>query len=343
LSTNCTVNNCILRNSAAHDHGGGVLFNGAGTINDSEIKYNQITTGNGGGVFLYGGGIINNGMITYNLVPAGEGGGAYMQSGGALNNCVIYGNNAWWTGGGVYLFQGGDINNSIIWSNMTGDFSSVDIRARNGGMIYYSCAADGITNGLNGCTTNSPLFVNGTNGNYILQPGSPCIDTGNNALPSTGRDINNVPRPLDGDANGSVIIDMGIYEYVNHLADSDHDTMNDAWEVQHNLNPTNAADALVDDDSDYVLNKNEYGADTDPWNALSVFVVTAFTNTGVQDICFYSSTGRQYALEYTTNGLTGTWTNWPDIAFRYGTGTNDSFTITNIASDAFYRLIVEIP
>lgn len=48
--------------------------------------------------------------------------------------------------------------------------------------------------------------------------------------------------------------------------DSDGDAMPDAWEVKFGLNPTNAADALIDSDSDGLTNIYEYSAQSDPLN-----------------------------------------------------------------------------
>ena len=51
-------------------------------------------------------------------------------------------------------------------------------------------------------------------GDYHLRQISPCIDSGDNAapgLPSTDRDGN--PRVVDGDSNGSSVVDMGAYEF----------------------------------------------------------------------------------------------------------------------------------
>ncbi|BBD69223.1 hemolysin-type calcium-binding region [Nostoc commune NIES-4072] len=52
-----------------------------------------------------------------------------------------------------------------------------------------------------------PLFVNAANHDFRLKPGSPAIDAGSNAFNSITKNT-----PLDGDGNGSVLIDAGAYE-----------------------------------------------------------------------------------------------------------------------------------
>ena len=60
-------------------------------------------------------------------------------------------------------------------------------------------------------------------GDYHLLPGSPCIDAGTNdiddpdteaieELPET--DPDGLPRIMDGDGNGTLVVDMGAYEYL---------------------------------------------------------------------------------------------------------------------------------
>jgi len=62
-----------------------------------------------------------------------------------------------------------------------------------------------------------PLFVDADNGDFHLQAGSPCIDSGYNAapaLPELDKDGN--IRVFDGDNDGIATVDMGVYEYGSH-------------------------------------------------------------------------------------------------------------------------------
>ncbi|MBD2518741.1 choice-of-anchor D domain-containing protein [Nostoc sp. FACHB-973] len=53
----------------------------------------------------------------------------------------------------------------------------------------------------------NPLFVDPVKGNFALKAGSPAIDAGSNAFNSITKNV-----PLDGDGNGTAVIDIGAYE-----------------------------------------------------------------------------------------------------------------------------------
>jgi len=67
--------------------------------------------------------------------------------------------------------------------------------------------------------------------------------------------------------NGSVVPDMGAYEYLNAAADSDGDGLTDGDETS--IHGTSIINSNTDDDAanDY----EEYVADTDPYNDPACF------------------------------------------------------------------------
>ncbi|MFN2352695.1 MAG: choice-of-anchor D domain-containing protein, partial [Kiritimatiellia bacterium] len=139
------------------------------------------------------------------------GGGALLYGGGGtLNNSTISGNSAGWAGGGAYLSGSGTLNNCIVWSNTATD-SGNDIYNNHGDAIRYTCASDGMTDGVDGCITNNPLFMDGAKSNFQLQASSPCINAGDNTYAPT----NVTPYDLAGNPRISYgTVDMGAYEWL---------------------------------------------------------------------------------------------------------------------------------
>ncbi len=87
-----------------------------------------------------------------------------------------------------------DIFNNNVWDNTVGD--------------YYTCEAGA------GDISEDPLFVDLENHDFHLTDVSLCMDTGSNCAPVVDvRDKDDKPRFLDGDDNGTTIVDMGAYEF----------------------------------------------------------------------------------------------------------------------------------
>jgi len=77
-----------------------------------------------------------------------------------------------------------------------------------------------------------------------LLSNSPAIDAGLE-LPAVRQGITGVSRPLDGRHDGTNQWDIGAMEFVHPTADSDADTMRDAYEVVAGTDATNAASLFV--------------------------------------------------------------------------------------------------
>jgi parallel beta-helix repeat protein len=100
-----------------------------------------------------------------------------------------------------------DITNCIIWGNVG---SSLLDDNHN---VTYSCIEGDLLPGT-GNINIDPYFIDVANNNYHIDPNSRCIDTGDpNGNYDGETDIDGQNRVMDGDANGTVIVDMGADEF----------------------------------------------------------------------------------------------------------------------------------
>ena len=198
-----TVNGCTLSANSS-DYGGGAYLYQGGTMNDCTLRGNS-TSGGAGGACLDKSGTMNNCLVISNTAATYAGGVEIDYAGDeTLNNCTIVGNTVSSGCGGMYLYQNGELNNCIVYGN-TGT-SAQDIYIDGGGeTIRYTCASDGLTDGVNGCTTNDPGFV----GEGAITQSSPCFNTGDNTYAPT----NVTPYDLAGKPRIMFdTVDMGAYE-----------------------------------------------------------------------------------------------------------------------------------
>jgi hypothetical protein len=230
------VSNCVIRGNTATGRGGGAY---RGTLIRCSVLENN--------VHGFGGGVSDATLIDCEVArnmcgAGGRGAGAYTSR---LIRCRIWGNFDW-----MNFYPGGatvesELDTCLLWGNsdLDGAYGCVGGTARSTTFIQQSVGHSSgmpppvlhnciltqplhpIEAALTNCSTpesepgagnvtGDPRFVDAAHGDYRLQPASPCIDAGSNALMSAGTDLDGVSRPRDGDGDGTATVDMGCYERV---------------------------------------------------------------------------------------------------------------------------------
>lgn len=259
-----TIENNIISNNSAGDDGGG-LITCDGTIRNNIISGNSAADF-GGGIQKCDGTIQNN-IIFAN--SANEGGGLFncrrticnniiagnsANYGGGINYCegTILNNTIWSNsanyGGGIMGCRGFIIN-CIIWANT----APTDSQIRYCSTPFYSCIQDWTSGGI-GNISSDPRLVDPSNGNYHLQPSSPCVDGGNEYYLHGNyiADIDGECRVVGG------AVDMGSDEYGSAL-DNDGDLLADTQESIYGTDPD-----YFDTDRDDLMDGIEVIRGTDP-------------------------------------------------------------------------------
>jgi hypothetical protein len=333
-----TIKNCFMTHNTALN-GGAVRIDNNGAVDGCNIAGNTTIGGSGGGIYCLSGGTVTRCVIFNNHSDTDKAGGVYCRDGGLAQNCVISGNSAL-VGGGAYARNGGTVENCTIVSNSAiqlgngiyctnGAIVRSSIIAGNAGANWDIAGSNAISSTCStpqlpgvGNIAGDPLFVSFATGDYRLQLGSPCIDAVSNEPPVT-EDLDGTPRPLDGNADGVTLVDMGAYEFASPAVDTDGDGMSDADEVIAGTSPTNKAQCLK-------IYQWGIGA----------------ANPSVASAVWSSVIGRHYAVETTTNMEHATWMNVLQSSYTNvpGSGLPLVYTNTWLSDTArFFRVRVRWP
>lgn len=162
-----------------------------------------------------------------------------------------------------------NVTNCIIWGNWLG------LDGAFGDVTYCCIEGDPVYPGT-GNINSAPLFYDDPNdpNNYHLSSDSPCIDAGDpNFDPNDPNetDIDGEKRVIDGDANGTAIVDMGADEYYWSPADFDGDEivnffdyalLADNWRTTDDANDYNDIFDLADNNS---IDYNDLGLFCEDW------------------------------------------------------------------------------
>ncbi|MEN6426506.1 MAG: choice-of-anchor Q domain-containing protein [Phycisphaerales bacterium] len=193
-----TISKCLFRDNDVTNWGGAIFdeFSDA-TVTDCILWKNSAMV-HGGAVYLGGNSDLAAMYPTFvNCTlygnKASRGGALYSYGCAAtLWNCILWGNEAFGGDDGIY-------NNTLAFSAATSAFFC-DIQ---GDEVYPG----------EGNLCADPLFQDPATGDFQMQSGSPCIDAGSGTPSIETLDYEGNRRVVDGDEDGSSIVDLGALEF----------------------------------------------------------------------------------------------------------------------------------
>ena len=205
---NISITNSSLSNNSA---------NGLNVTAGNAILINDIMTENAVGLLVQttGSATVANSLVYTNTSGVEN---SQTQDSLSLVNCTIYGN----MNSGVYVHAGANSKTSIKNTAITSNSIGVNRTSGTALITYSDIWGNVVTNLSNvvpssGSFSQNPGFVSAPT-NFHLTPLSVLIDAGT----STGAplyDLENTPRPLDGNGTNGAGVDIGAYEYRMPIAE----------------------------------------------------------------------------------------------------------------------------
>jgi hypothetical protein len=161
---------------------------------------------------------LKNSTVSGNQAPATA---AFFANEAIIDSSTIYENSATFDTGGVFLLELSVLRNSIIANNLAGGvLQNCSINPNAITSFGYNltdgngtdCLLDDVTDQINTDPSLAALANNGgPTRTHLPMVGSPAVDRGE-PVACPVRDQRGVPRPLDGDQNGSFLCDVGSVE-----------------------------------------------------------------------------------------------------------------------------------
>jgi len=222
-----TLTNCAFNNNSAGDDGGAIAcYSSSPTLTGCSFSGNS-TTNDGGAISCDDSSAPTMTNCVFSGNNTGKNGGAVAcySSTPTLTNCTFTGNSANGSGGAIQCESNSNatLNNCILWADTaTNDGNEICVSDTGSFCTLNYCCVDnagygGQTGNIteNSCVYDDPQFFDPANGDYHLKEASPCIDAGDNSLVPGGvdKDLDGNQRIVDGDNNGTAVVDIGAYEY----------------------------------------------------------------------------------------------------------------------------------
>jgi predicted outer membrane repeat protein len=185
-----TIQTTTIASNVAGNYGGGIYAYGH-DVSATDVTIENNTAAVAGGVYAGAGadvvftrvGIIGN-------ASSQDGGGLYIytnssSNGSSLTQVTFSANVAGSSGGAIYRSGTSaalDLNSAILWGNQASSSNEIHVNAGTVDVIYSDIW--GTLWPGTGNISAEPMFANPVAGDYTLMAGSPCIDTGDPALPA---------------------------------------------------------------------------------------------------------------------------------------------------------------
>ena len=212
------ADNLIYQNLSSHEGAGMYVLFCAGLIRNNLVALNRAGTleggGTGGGLSLNGGQEDDSDLVVANNSILGNTADYFdLNFGGGINtfllrraNLILANNIVAYNSSGIFNQQASAVSPVMVrnnfYANNSQDYQLFGSFGLPGGPLSHptDLAAD-------------PRFVS-LNGDFHLLAGSSCIDAAE-PLYAPGTDLDQRPRPLDGNDDGVARSDLGAYEYAH--------------------------------------------------------------------------------------------------------------------------------
>ena len=196
----------LLRNEISQNQEAGLLLQSG----SSAQLFSGKLLGNGVGISVVDSELLVKDSVVAQSTLKGDGSGLVLRGGIVEGyNVTVFGN----AGFGLDLEGEATIANSVFFGNLSGDLGSFPP-----GSVLNSLIGDGQLDGMDDNFADDPLLNDPAGGDFSLLPGSPAIDRGSDTFPAGAADLDGHQRVVDGDLNGTEVIDLGAAEFGSGFA-----------------------------------------------------------------------------------------------------------------------------